>query len=57
VLYVPGVHRTAVPFVDPEGHAYPSVHCPLHAAELRLVVDPKVPAGQGSGEGLASLGQ
>ncbi len=29
-LYVPRGHCTAVPLVDPAGHAYPAVHVPLH---------------------------
>ncbi len=46
-LNVPGGHIMAVALVDPATHAYPAAQLPLHAAEVKPVTDPNVPAGQG----------
>ena len=46
MLYCPAGHTTAVALVDPGGHAYPAAQPPLHAADGRAPVDPKVPPGQ-----------
>jgi hypothetical protein len=43
--YWPAAHVTAVAEVDPTGHAYPAVHCPLHDDVGRPWADPKEPAG------------
>ena len=45
VLYVPGLHGTAVAFVDPAGHAYPAAHASLQLDDVRPVALPKRPAG------------
>jgi hypothetical protein len=44
-LYRPATHWAAVALVDPAGHAYPAVHIPLQADEIRPDVAPNVPAG------------
>jgi hypothetical protein len=43
-LYVPGPHCTAVPLVDPAGHAYPAVQPPEQPAVARPDDDPYRPA-------------
>lgn len=46
-LYAPGTHAVADADVDPEGHAYPGVHGPLHPAVVSPALLPYRPAGQG----------
>jgi hypothetical protein len=46
MLYVPSGHMDAVPLVDPDAHAYPATHAPLHEAVVSLDTDPNLPPGQ-----------
>jgi hypothetical protein len=43
-LYCPTPHTDAVADVDPAGQAYPAVHWPLHAGDVRPGTAPKLPA-------------
>ena len=45
VLYVPGLHGTAVAFVDPAGHMYPAAQASLQLDDVRPVALPNRPAG------------
>ena len=44
-LYCPAGHVNCVVDVEPTAHAYPAVHAPLHADDVRPGVAPKAPAG------------
>jgi hypothetical protein len=43
-LYCPTEHITALPLVDPAGHAYPAMHAPSHDDDDSPLTDPKRPA-------------
>jgi hypothetical protein len=45
VLYIPSGHMDAVPLVDPDAHAYPATHAPLHDAVVNLDTEPNLPPG------------
>ena len=45
MLYLPSGHMDAVPVVDPDAHAYPATHAPLHDAVESLDTDPNLPPG------------
>ena len=38
--YRPGLHCTAVAFVDPAAHAYPAGHAPLHDDDVAPLLLP-----------------
>ena len=45
--YWPATHGTAVPLVEPSGHAYPALHAPEHDDEVRPETAPNRPLGHG----------